>query len=159
MEKLVHEAQQLFGVHLTGRQVVALMTYERELLAWNEKINLTAIRDVEGVRIKHFLDSFSCVMAWRENPPQSLIDVGSGGGVPGVPLAIAMAGHHFTLAEATEKKAQFLRAASAALGLSNVTVLKSSPWRGLHMTGNLIQCSVPSWMLVGFSADFAHQGF
>ena len=48
MEKFVLEARQLFGIHLTGRQVVALMTFERELLAWNKKYNLTAIRDAEG---------------------------------------------------------------------------------------------------------------
>jgi len=64
MEKLAHDAQALFNVHLTGRQVVALITYERELLEWNQKFNLTAIRDKDSIRTKHFLDSFSCVLAW-----------------------------------------------------------------------------------------------
>jgi len=45
------------------------VTYERELLDWNQKFNLTAIKDTESIRIKHFLDSFSCVMAWGANPP------------------------------------------------------------------------------------------
>jgi 16S rRNA (guanine527-N7)-methyltransferase len=70
MEKLVQEAQQLFGIHLADQQLVALMTFERELLEWNEKFNLTAIRDVEGIRTRHFLDSFSCVLAWKEDPPR-----------------------------------------------------------------------------------------
>jgi 16S rRNA (guanine527-N7)-methyltransferase len=76
MDKLIHDARLLFGIHLTGLQAIALMTYERELLAWNEKFNLTAIRDPQGIRTKHFLDSFSCVLAWKENPPRRLIDVG-----------------------------------------------------------------------------------
>jgi 16S rRNA (guanine527-N7)-methyltransferase len=83
MEKLVREAQEVFNVNTTGRQMVALMTYEKELMEWNQKFNLTAIRDSESIRTKHFLDSFSCVMAWRANPPNSLIDVGTGAGFPG----------------------------------------------------------------------------
>ena len=68
MEKLIHQARELFNVHLIGRQVLALGAYEKELLEWNQKFNLTAIRDVDGIRTKHFLDSFSCVLAWKENP-------------------------------------------------------------------------------------------
>ena len=109
MEKLVHEAKKLFGVHLTGRQVVALMTFERELLAWNEKFNLTAIRDAEGIRTKHFLDSFSCVLAWKENPPRRLIDIGTGAGFPGIPLKILYPSMRLTLVESVGKKANFCR--------------------------------------------------
>jgi 16S rRNA (guanine527-N7)-methyltransferase len=109
MEKLVQEARQLFGIHLTGRQVVALMTFERELLSWNEKLNLTAIRDVEGIRTKHFLDSFSCVLAWKENPPRRLIDIGTGAGFPGIPLKILYPSMRLTLVESVGKKANFCR--------------------------------------------------
>lgn len=109
MEKLVHEAQQLFGVHLTGRQLVALMTFERELLEWNEKFNLTAIRDVEGIRTKHFLDSFSCVLAWKEKPPRRLIDIGTGAGFPGIPLKILYPSMRLTLVESVGKKTNFCR--------------------------------------------------
>ena len=48
MEKLIHDAQTLFNVHITGRQVMSLITYEKELIEWNQKFNLTAIRDVES---------------------------------------------------------------------------------------------------------------
>jgi 16S rRNA (guanine527-N7)-methyltransferase len=109
MEKLVHEALQLFGVHLTGRQVVALMAFERELLAWNEKLNLTAIRDVEGIRTKHFLDSFSCALVWKENPPRHIIDIGTGAGFPGIPLKILYPSMRLTLVESVGKKANFCR--------------------------------------------------
>jgi 16S rRNA (guanine527-N7)-methyltransferase len=109
MEKLVHAAQQLFGIHLNGRQVAALTTFERELLGWNKKFNLTAIRDVEGIRTKHFLDSFSCVLAWKENPPKRLIDVGTGAGFPGIPLKILYPSMQLTLVESVGKKANFCR--------------------------------------------------
>ena len=80
MEKLIHDAQALFNIHLVGRQILALGAYEKELMSWNEKFNLTAIRDAEAIRTKHFLDSFSCVLAWKANPPHHLVDVGTGAG-------------------------------------------------------------------------------
>ena len=123
MEKLVQEARQLFGIHLTGRQVVALMTFERELLSWNEKFNLTAIRDVEGIRTKHFLDSFSCVLAWKETPPRRLIDIGTGAGFPGIPLKILYPSMRLTLVESVGKKANFCRHMVEALKLEATEVV------------------------------------
>ena len=125
MEKLVHAAQQLFGVHLTGRQVVALITFEHELLTWNEKFNLTAIRDAEGIRTKHFLDSFSCVLAWKENPPKRLIDVGTGAGFPGIPLKILYPSMQLTLVESVGKKANFCNHAIEVLKLEAVEVVSA----------------------------------
>ena len=123
MEKLVHAARQLFGIHLTGRQVVALMTFERELLGWNEKFNLTAIRDVEGIRTKHFLDSFSCVLAWKETPPRRLIDIGTGAGFPGIPLKILYPSMRLTLVESVGKKANFCQHMLATLKLEGTEVI------------------------------------
>ncbi len=125
MEKLSRTAKQLFGIHLTGRQVVALMVFERELLAWNEKFNLTAIRDVEGIRTKHFLDSFSCVLAWKECPPRHLIDIGTGAGFPGIPLKILYPSMQLTLVESVGKKATFCRHIIDILKLEAVEVVAS----------------------------------
>lgn len=125
MDKLVQDAQALFNVHLTGRQVIALTTYERELIEWNQKFNLTAIRDVAGIRTKHFLDSFSCVLAWKANPPANLIDIGTGAGFPGIPLKIIYPNTKVTLVESVGKKAMFCQHVVSLLGLEGVNVINS----------------------------------
>jgi 16S rRNA (guanine527-N7)-methyltransferase len=121
-QRLVREAQALFGIHLTGRQLSLLASFERELTQWSEKFNLTAIRDPEGIRIKHFLDSLSCALAWKDRPPLSLVDVGTGAGLPGVPLKILYPQMKLTLVESVGKKAGFCRHVVEQLGLENVEV-------------------------------------
>jgi len=125
MEKLAHDAQTLFNVHITGRQVMALMTYEKELLEWNQKFNLTAIRDSESIRTKHFLDSFSCVLAWKASPPNQVIDVGTGAGFPGIPLKILYPSLKLTLVESVGKKAMFCQHIVRVLGLEHVDVIQA----------------------------------
>src|SRR5918993_2125951 len=125
METLARDAQALFNVHLSGRQVTALVQYERELLEWNQKFNLTAIRDVESIRTKHFLDSLSCVLAWKAAPPGQLIDVGTGAGFPGVPLKILYPTLKLTLVESVGKKAMFCQHIVGVLGLEHVEVIQA----------------------------------
>ena len=123
MEKLSFDALRLFNIQLTPRQLAMLTTYEEQLLAWNEKFNLTAIRDVDGIRAKHFLDSLSCSLAWKEHPPRRLIDVGTGAGFPGLVLKILYPAMKLTLVESVGKKANFCRHIADTLGLENVEVL------------------------------------
>ncbi|MEO5887320.1 MAG: 16S rRNA (guanine(527)-N(7))-methyltransferase RsmG [Anaerolineales bacterium] len=123
MEKLVHSAEVLFNIHLTEQQITALIQYEKELLEWNGKFNLTAIRDVGSIRTKHFLDSFSCALAWKGSPPNHLIDVGTGAGFPGIPLKLIYPNLKLTLVESVRKKAMFCRHIVDVLGLQNVDVL------------------------------------
>ncbi len=125
MEKLIKEAHQLFGINLSAKQVSMLAVYERELLEWNEKFNLTAIRDVEGIRAKHFLDSMSCTLAWKEQPPRRLIDVGTGAGFPGIVLKILYPAMNLTLVESVGKKAHFCQHIVETLTLENVDVLSA----------------------------------
>ncbi len=125
METLARDAKALFNVHLSGRQVMALHTYEKELLEWNQKFNLTAIRDAESIRTKHFLDSFSCVLAWKASPPNQLIDVGTGAGFPGIPLKILYPNLKLTLVESVGKKAMFCQHIVRVLGLENVEVIQA----------------------------------
>ena len=89
--------------------MVCAADYERELIEWSGKFNLTAIRSEEGIRIKHFLDSFSCVLAWKGDPPATLIDVGTGAGFPGLVLKILYPSMRLTLVESVGKKTDFCR--------------------------------------------------
>lgn len=124
MEQLVQDAHALFNIQLTEQQVASLIQLEKELLEWNQKFNLTAIRDVDSIRTKHFLDSFSCVLAWKTSPPDRLIDVGSGAGFPGLPLKILYPNLKLTLVESVGKKAKFCQHIVDTLGLKNVDVIQ-----------------------------------
>jgi 16S rRNA (guanine527-N7)-methyltransferase len=124
MERLVDGTQRLLGLTLTRRQRQAFYLYYQELLSWNARFNLTAITDSEGVQIRHFLDSLSCLLAIRDiQRGQSLIDVGSGAGFPGLPLKIVYPSLRLTLLEATGKKTDFLRHVVDLLELRDVTVI------------------------------------
>lgn len=98
--------------------------YLARLLAMNEQMNLTAIRDAESAWERHVLDALTLLPLLAQVPAGArLVDIGSGGGIPGIPLAIARPDLEITLVESTQKKAAFLSSVSAALGLSNVSVL------------------------------------
>jgi 16S rRNA (guanine527-N7)-methyltransferase len=125
MEKLAQDTNNLLGIRLSPRQLAMLARYEQELLDWNARFNLTAIRDVESIRAKHFLDSFSCLLAWRENPPSSLIDVGTGAGFPGLPLKILQPALNLALVESVGKKAEFCRHMTTTLGMEKVDVVQA----------------------------------
>ncbi|GAB4501069.1 MAG: 16S rRNA (guanine(527)-N(7))-methyltransferase RsmG [Anaerolineales bacterium] len=123
MDNFLNHAASLFGLRLTPKQISQFDTYERELLAWNQRFNLTAIRDEQGIRAKHFLDSLSCSLAWKNSPPRRLVDVGTGAGFPGLALKILYPAMRLTLVESVGKKAAFCQHITAALELEQVEVL------------------------------------
>ncbi len=111
---------------LTERHLSAFETYYRELVAWNQRFNLTAITDWEGVLVRHFLDSLSCLKALPRaelTARTRMIDVGTGAGFPCLPLKIVCPGMRLTLLEATGKKVTFLEHIVSLLGLRNVEVI------------------------------------
>lgn len=124
MEQFIQNTQQLLNFRLTDAQVEAFKIFEEQLLIWNEKFNLTAIRDVEQIRNKHFLDSLTCMLAWKDNWPRSLIDVGTGAGFPGIPLKIIQPKMKLTLVESVGKKTRFCQHIVDVLNLDDVTVLQ-----------------------------------
>jgi 16S rRNA (guanine527-N7)-methyltransferase len=125
MEKWVKDLKTLVGIQLSARQIAAFQRYEDELLEWNSRMNLTAIRDREGIRTKHFLDSLSCILAFRERPPERLIDIGTGAGFPGIPLKIIYPRMKLTLVESVGKKLEFCRHIVQTLELEEVTLLQA----------------------------------
>jgi 16S rRNA (guanine527-N7)-methyltransferase len=123
MERLISGAGRL-GIKLSAEQVEQFDVYYRELLDWNRRINLTAITGYEEVQVKHFLDSLTVTLALKpDNKDFRLIDVGSGAGLPGIPLKILMPDIKLTLLEATAKKAAFLNHISQKLRLKDVAVV------------------------------------
>ena len=127
MKALAAEAHALLGLELDGAQLAALEQLAIELTSWNQQRNLTSIIDPTGIRIKHFLDSLSCVLALRAAgaalPNLKIVDVGSGAGFPGLPLKIVFPALRMTLVEATRKKCEFLVHVVQLLQLKGVTVL------------------------------------
>ena len=124
MNLLAAGARALLNLELTPEQLAAFETYAGELRLWNERFNLTAITDPEGIQVKHFLDSLSVLKVLPAGAAR-VIDVGTGAGFPGLPLKIVRPDLALTLVEATGKKVTFLEAIVAKLGLLDVTVLKA----------------------------------
>lgn len=122
---LSKEARRL-GLKLGDSQLELFWRYYQELRAWNERLNLTTIVEWEDVQIQHFLDSLSAALVLpdaAQSSPYAMVDVGSGGGFPGVPLKILLSHARLTLVESVAKKAAFLRHLVQVLGLEGVEVL------------------------------------
>jgi len=123
MQSFLSEVQKLIGSPLSPSQQAAFEIYESELLEWNQKFNLTAIRDVDGIRVKHFLDSLSCLLVMKTLSKERVIDVGTGAGFPGIPLKLFFPELRLTLVESVGKKANFCAHMVDFLQLKHVEVL------------------------------------
>ena len=116
-------AAEAYGIAFDPGDVERLGVFLALLLSANARFNLTAISDPADAWMKHIFDSLTLMPYLQAAKAEMVIDVGSGGGLPGMPLAIAMPHVHFVLLEATGKKSGFLRQAAEALRLLNVEVV------------------------------------
>ncbi len=137
LETLIRGAQQL-GISLITQQTGQFQTYYEQLVAWNEKVNLTSITDYEEVQTKHFLDSLTIVPVLSKEPwagsKFSLIDIGTGAGFPGIPLKIVLPGTRIVLLESVGKKTAFLTYVVDRLGLSDAEIVKGRAEEVAHRT-------------------------
>ena len=123
MEVFLQQVDDVLGIALTPSQVNMFAVYETILLDWNTRFNLTAITEPDSIRVKHFLDSLTCLRILPAQGEFSLIDVGTGAGFPGIPLKIFNPSIKLTLSESVGKKANFCRIAVEELQLTNVQVI------------------------------------
>lgn len=115
----------LTGMTLNPSQQKAFSVFERELLDWNTRFNLTAIRDSGDIHVKHFLDSLSCLLVIDNKTSFRMVDVGTGAGFPGIPLKIMIPEMRLTLVESVGKKADFCRHIVEVLSLPYVDVIQA----------------------------------
>lgn len=127
MEKtaLLQQSCEKMGITLTEHMTTQFMAYMDLLLFWNEKMNLTAITEQNDVILKHFADCVSVLPHLALQGNESVIDVGTGAGFPGIPLKIACPCLSVTLLDALQKRIGFLEEVTNALSLQNVTCVHS----------------------------------
>lgn len=121
--ELARGAREL-GVEVSSEQQAQLMAYLALLIKWNKAYNLTAVRNPDEMVSRHLLDSLS-VAAYVAEAGDNWLDVGSGGGMPGIPLAILFPGKQFTLLDSNGKKTRFLTQVKLELKLPNLQVIHS----------------------------------
>ncbi|EAP5829869.1 TPA: 16S rRNA (guanine(527)-N(7))-methyltransferase RsmG, partial [Salmonella enterica subsp. diarizonae serovar -:z10:-] len=118
LSRLLDEA----GISLTDHQKTQLVAYVDMLHKWNKAYNLTSVRDPAEMVVRHILDSI-VVAPYLQG--QRFIDVGTGPGLPGIPLAIVLPDAHFTLLDSLGKRVRFLRQVQHELKLENITPVQS----------------------------------
>jgi 16S rRNA (guanine527-N7)-methyltransferase len=122
------------GLELGATELENFSLFAAELIKWNRKINLTAITDEKSVAVKHFLDSIA-VMPYLDDSAR-LLDIGSGGGFPSIPLKIVAPAIEITSVDSIEKKINFQRHVVRKLKLENFTALQA---RGEDLAGRFPQ--------------------
>jgi len=123
---------------LTEDQLAQFQAYYEQLVEWNRRVNLTGITDYQEVQVKHFVDSLTITLALKGIPwadgNLSMLDIGTGAGMPGIPLKIVRPGARLVLLDSIAKKTAFLRHIVGELGLEGVEILTQRAEEIGHLT-------------------------
>jgi len=122
---LMSKSAEDVGLQLSKEQYEKFIIYMKLLQEWNEKVNLTAIVEDEDIIKKHFIDSMKAFKREEFKKAKTLIDVGTGAGFPGLPIAIMKDDINVTLLDSLNKRVNFLNTVISELGLSNVITIHS----------------------------------
>lgn len=122
--ELKETLQKEIGLNLTEKESGSFSTFLQELMKWNVEINLTAIRTKDEIILKHFTDSLT-LLPFLPTEAKKLVDIGSGAGFPGIPLAIMKPNLEVTLIESVGKKCKFLEHIKETLNLSNLEIVNA----------------------------------
>ena len=126
LSSLVIDSTSAIGITLEPHQVEKFLTYLKQLLLWNQTINLTGISDERGIIIKHFVDSLAALRAESFGQRSHVLDIGTGAGFPGIPLRIVRPDLLLTLVEPAKKKASFLHFLVGLLHLEQVKIFEGT---------------------------------
>jgi 16S rRNA (guanine527-N7)-methyltransferase len=136
MLSILAEGAEELGLELTPEQLDRFQRFHDVLNDWAQRVSLTAVRDEEGIQRRHFLESAALLPVLAQHglslQDRSLIDVGSGAGVPGIPLKIVEPSLQLTLVEAKQRKAEFLRALLPELGFDDVQIITRRAEEAAH---------------------------
>lgn len=115
----------LLGINLTDEELAKFEEYKELLKEYNKKFNLTSITNDNEIYLKHFYDSLCIMKAQELLNSSSLLDIGTGAGFPGIPVAIVNKDIKITLVESNKKKCEFLKVVKVSLNLQNVEIINA----------------------------------
>jgi len=155
MEQLDRGCRTL-GLDLGEGKRSSFSVFVKELLLWNQRVNLVSRRDTDNIVLHHILDSLSLLPHVEISPRAKLIDIGSGGGFPGIPLKICRPDIYMDLVESTRKKTLFLKHMMDVLKFSDVTILQERAENLLQVAGYRDQYDVAIARAVSPLASLVH---